>query len=97
MREYLNRQPFDSERWKSAPTTERYDLAWDLHHGRLNGLTKSDVIDLLGEPTEGNYPNSDGWWYSLGCHKYSIHFDIDDTARLIITFEDDRAVSAVLE
>ncbi len=40
VRQYLNRRTFNPELWKNASSAERYDLAWDLYHGRLNGLTR---------------------------------------------------------
>ena len=99
IQQYLNHKPFDPATWRQAEDSDRYDLAWDLYHGRLDGLTQSEVRELLGESTYGESEiNGDGgdlgsvtWHYSLGPEKYE--FQIGPTvAYLHVDFENGRVV-----
>lgn len=52
-----SRQSFDSEKWKNWKETEstmfmRWDMTPDLiKQHNLEGMTRSEIIDLLGKPT----------------------------------------------
>ena len=97
-----NRKPFNSEAWKAADASTRYDLSWDLIHGDvLTGKSPAEVEDLLGEPTNNDVvqsgrlplydagpakPGSVVWYYNLGSEKYEFQLGPSGTV-LIIGFE----------
>jgi hypothetical protein len=70
-------KPFDPHRWKAEPT-ERTAMVDDLIKRRiLDSLTKSDVIELLGEPTETSYFKETGrdLTYHLGSERHPFAVD----------------------
>jgi hypothetical protein len=87
----LNRRTFTAEAWKEADSLGRFDLAWDLLDGRLVGLSRSEVEQLLGEPSEG-LPTSPEWTYNIGWDKYNHFADLDSTADLVVEFKNDRVM-----
>jgi hypothetical protein len=90
IRQYLNRKSFDPAVWKQAEDSDRYDLGWDLYHGRLDGLTPADLQELLGEPS-AKEPDDTHWYYHLGAEKYE--FQIGPAAALLhVAFENGRVV-----
>lgn len=91
IRECLNRRTFTAEVWKDADSLGRFDLAWDLLDGRLVGMSRPEVKQLLGEPSEG-LPESPEWTYSLGWDKYNRFADLDSTADLVIEFKNNAVI-----
>src|SRR5262245_6240807 len=53
---WMNRVPFDPAAWKQAGPEDRYDLAYDLCAGLLDGKTGEEVEELLREPMQKERP-----------------------------------------
>jgi outer membrane protein assembly factor BamE (lipoprotein component of BamABCDE complex) len=84
---------FDSEKWKNWEISEenatmRWDMRKDLvkQHG-LIGLTKEEVINLLGEPSS-THKTENTVRYPLGYAIFGI-----DTGVLILTLKDDIVIN----
>jgi hypothetical protein len=45
------RKTFSSSEWKSTPQFQRFVFAKDLLDGKLEGLTRAEVVDRLGAPS----------------------------------------------
>ncbi|MEM9000603.1 MAG: hypothetical protein AAGB24_10095 [Bacteroidota bacterium] len=72
---YTEPIPFDSEKWKTQSETEM-SLRWDMMNSlrenyELKGMTKSEIINLLGEPTQ-TYDSK--LYYDLGPSKRGINY-----------------------
>jgi len=68
---YAEPIPFDSEKWKTQSETEM-SMRWDMLNSlrknhTLKGMTKTEIIKLLGEPTQ--------------IHKSSISYDLGPSKR----------------
>ena len=66
---------FDSQKWKTESETEM-TLRWDMMNSlrknhKLKGMTKAEVIELLGVPTQ-SYNSS--FNYDLGPSKRGINY-----------------------
>jgi hypothetical protein len=60
IREYFNRIPFDSPAWKDAENREvgdyvRLRMVDDLLRRPMIGMSKGEIDDLLGPPTQTSY------------------------------------------
>lgn len=87
-------EKFDSTIWKTANLNleENWSLRWDMMNDlrnkyKLVGMTKREIIDLLGE---GGEPSSLEFTYYLGYSKRGIN-----TGTLLITFNDEDIVTEV--
>jgi outer membrane protein assembly factor BamE (lipoprotein component of BamABCDE complex) len=58
---------FDSEKWKIADFKTKHVMADDIIKNKLiKDRTKTDVLELLGEPTErGVFSKLPAWYYRL--------------------------------
>jgi hypothetical protein len=86
---------FDSAVWKSPSTqaTVRLQMADDLtHHHKLIGLTRMEVVTLLGEPPKTEYFKGFDLVYLLGPERGFI--SIDSEWLVIRLGEDGRVNSA---
>jgi hypothetical protein len=56
---YLPIRPFDAALWRQVNTADnpvRLNMVeWLVRSGRLDGLTRSQVLELLGQPDGGPY------------------------------------------
>lgn len=79
---------FDQTAWKNSPD-KRYEMsAGIIDNQTLMGLSKQQVVVLLGE--EDNKPDTNIWFYSLGIVPSLINIDVDI---LEIVFVDDRVTA----
>lgn len=68
---------FDSEKWKNQVESEaNWSVRWDMMNSlrknyELKGMTKSEVIELLGEPSQ-KYNST--FSYDLGSSKRGINY-----------------------
>ncbi len=90
LRGKISGEKFESQKWKTANmnSEENWSLRWDMMNDLRNdyqliGMSKNEIIKLLGEP-ENKSEISSQFRYSLGY----AHFGID-TGTLIIEFEKD--------
>lgn len=90
----ITHEKFDSTLWKTANLnlednmTLRWDMLNDLRKKyKLVGMTKNEIIDLLGDP--GDTASSEFRYY-LGYSKTGIN-----TGTLIITFNDKNIVKEI--
>jgi hypothetical protein len=72
LRGKISGEKFDSEKWKTSNLTseENWSLRWDMMNSLRNnynlvGMSKSEVIQLLGKPDE-NFTNEKTFRYYLG-------------------------------
>jgi hypothetical protein len=66
--------PFNSAKWKTSAPEIKHQMVDDLvKNETLKGKTKSEVIDLLGEPLEDIYSEDKKIYYELddGYHFFS--------------------------
>ena len=67
---YLPIRPFDAETWRQpqAPdsTVRLSMIEWLVRSGRLDGLTRPQVVALLGPPTDSGYFEGRDLVYLLG-------------------------------
>lgn len=86
----ITHEKFDADRWKNWTESEtEWSLRWDMMNSlrnnyKLTGMTKDEIIDLLGEP-ESQTPTK--FTYYLGMAKKGI-----DTGRLTIQFNENGKV-----
>ena len=90
LRGKISGEKFESQKWKTANmnSEENWSLRWDMMNDLRNdyqliGMSKNEIIKLLGEPDNKSESFSQ-FRYSLGY----AHFGID-TGTLIIEFEKD--------
>lgn len=88
LRGKISGEKFDSEKWKTADLTleDNASLRWDMMNSLRNnhnliGMSKSEIITLLGEPNEG-FTTKNAFRYSLGYTHTGIN-----TGSLIVTFD----------
>lgn len=79
---------FESEKWKTVDLNQEnnWSLRWDMmnslrNNHNLNGMSKKEIIGLLGKPDE-NFTNEKTFRYYLGYSHSGIN-----TGSLIINFE----------
>jgi len=89
---YFNRIEFDREQWINWEETETTaSLRWNMVHDlttehKLLGMTRSEVIELLGPPDD-EFEIKGSIYYYLGMAGYGI-----DTGTLMIKFKDDTVI-----
>lgn len=87
----ITHEKFDSERWKNWTESEtEWSLRWDMMNSlrnnfELKGMTKNEILELLGEPSETSTENK--FRYYLGYSKRGIN-----TGSLTIRFENNKVV-----
>lgn len=80
----ITHEKFNSEKWKNWTETETtLSLRWDMMNSlrnnyKLKGMTKNQILDLLGEP---NSEIKNEFRYYLGSSKFGIN-----TGQLTIKF-----------
>ncbi|MCP3732348.1 hypothetical protein M9978_18155 [Sphingomonas sp. MG17] len=76
---YLPIRPFDSGLWRQARTTDNQVrlrmVEWLVRSGRLDGLTRAQVVKLLGRPDGGPYFRDWDLVYLLGPERGLIGLD----------------------
>ncbi len=89
---FLHQQSFDSKSWKKQESFEYYDN-WPprlcmvddlLASGRLEGMTESQVIELLGPPGSRDEGKHLGFSYYLGPERGFVRIDSES---LVIEFD----------
>ncbi|WP_291137479.1 hypothetical protein [Flavobacterium sp. UBA7663] len=97
LRGKISGEKFESQKWKTANinSEENWSLRWDMMNDLRNdyqliGMSKNEIIKLLGEPDNKSESFSQ-FRYSLGY----AHFGID-TGTLIIEFEKDSAKNYIV-
>jgi hypothetical protein len=91
------RESFDSTSWKTSLTSDSLDpirlrMVDDLlHRHRLRGMTREEVVSLLGTPPETNYFPDYDLVYWLGSERR--YFSFDSAWWLAIKFGGDGRVS----
>lgn len=75
--DHLNRLPFDSNIWKKGNENEiRIRMVDDLlYHHKLDGMTRSEVVSLIGEPDVTDYFKEYDMVYRLGMERGFISID----------------------
>jgi outer membrane protein assembly factor BamE (lipoprotein component of BamABCDE complex) len=59
-------QQFDAQKWKSGDALERGTMFVDLFKKRrINGKTKDEVLELLGEPDKKSTAAGEIWYYKI--------------------------------
>ena len=88
LRGKLSGEKFESEKWKTSDLNDENNqsLRWDMMNSLRNnhnliGLSKNEIISLLGKPDE-NFTNEKTFRYYLGYSHTGIN-----TGSLIIEFE----------
>jgi outer membrane protein assembly factor BamE (lipoprotein component of BamABCDE complex) len=84
----ISEKKFDSQNWKTTKMNAEDDcsLRWDMMNSlrnnyKLVGMSKSEILNLLGKPDE-NFTSENTFRYYLGYSHSGI-----DTGSLIIEFE----------
>ncbi len=76
---YLPVRPFDASLWRQVRTADNHVrlrmVEWLLRSGQLDGLTRPQVIAVLGQPDGGSYFKEWDFVYWLGPERG--HFGID--------------------
>lgn len=86
----ITHEKFDSDRWKNWTESEaEWSLRWDMMNNLrtdydLNGMTKNQILKLLGEPDSKTEKEFD---YYLGYSKHGIN-----TGRLTIKFDNNKVI-----
>lgn len=90
LRGKISGEKFESEKWKTADLNNENNLSlrWDMMNSLRNnhnliGMSKKEIIDLLGNPYE-NYTSEKTFRYYLGYSHTGIN-----TGSLIINFENE--------
>lgn len=91
----ISHEKFDANLWKNANfyAEENWSLRWDMmndlrNENKLIGMTKIQIINLLGEP---GYETISEFNYDLGYTGKGIN-----TGTLIITFNEDDIVTKTI-
>ena len=86
------RQDFRSNLWKDASAEERGWMVDDLlQQRRLVGMSKQEVVSLLGSP---NHEGEVNFFYSVGYMGTRRELPFAFPYRLILTFDGEQVVSA---
>jgi hypothetical protein len=97
--DWINRVPFDSEKWKGTNgSQQRLNMVADLEARHpLNGKTEAEVLLLLGSPSDewtgDRFPNAGCqkvWQYSMGSDRHSIG---PAYAYFVVGFSDGKVVT----
>jgi len=76
---YLPVRPFDSDRWKRVERVDDQARIHMIEHlmwsGKLNGLSHSDLVALLGPPSETPYFREHDYVYRLGDERSLFSID----------------------
>jgi hypothetical protein len=88
LRGKISGEKFDSEKWKTADLEleDNWSLRWDMmnslrNNNNLIGMSKSEIITLLGEP-DGSLTTGSTFKYYLGYTHTGIN-----TGSLVLTFD----------
>ena len=88
LRGKISGEKFDSQKWKNSNLNleENMTLRWDMMNSLRNnyeliGMSKAEIIKLLGEP-DGSLTTGNDFKYYLGYSKNGIN-----TGSLTVTFE----------
>lgn len=88
LRGKISGEKFDSKKWKTADLAleDNFSLRWDMMNSLRNnynliGMSKSEIITLLGKPDE-SFTTQNTFRYYLGYTHTGIN-----TGSLIITFD----------
>nr|WP_315131049.1 hypothetical protein [uncultured Flavobacterium sp.] len=88
LRGKISGEKFDSQKWKTTKmnSEDDFSLRWDMMNSlrnnyKLIGMSKNEIINLLGKPDE-NFTTEKTFRYYLGASHSGI-----DTGSLIIDFE----------
>ncbi len=91
---YLPTRSFDAEKWREAEQASGYprlSMVDDLiESGQLNDRSRTDVLTLLGPPTNTNYFSDWDAVYWLGRERGFIRLDSE---WLVVRFDEDERVS----
>jgi|GEM_PF-691904 len=90
LRGKISGEKFDSEKWKTAnlASENNWSLRWDMMNSLRNnydliGMSKSEIIILLGKPDEG-FTTKNTFRYYLGYSHTGIN-----TGSLVLTFDNE--------
>jgi hypothetical protein len=97
---WRHQRSFDAVLWRAEPSVDqarnsRDERDWPprlcmvhdlLASGRLNGMTKSQVLEVLGRPDAGAPPERHDWSYRLGPRPGRYRESTSD--ELVIRFDD---------
>lgn len=76
---HLPVRPFDSTRWKTVSRADDQTRVHMIEHliwsGKLDGLSRSDVIDLLGPASDSGYFRDRDLVYHLGNQRSLLSLD----------------------
>jgi hypothetical protein len=76
---YLPIRPFDKASWREARTLADRDrlemVDWLVRSGRLDGMTRPQVLEMLGPPDGGSYFRDWSLVYHLGPERGFIGID----------------------
>lgn len=77
VKEWLNRMPFDSAKWKAGNENDIRIRMVDslLRKNELNGKTRAEILALLGEPDNTGYFRDYDLVYRLGAERGFISID----------------------
>ncbi len=100
--DYATRRPFDAALWKAPSSVHgesndpvKTRMVDDLLNRKiLIGMSKEEVISLLGQPTQENYLSFDDFMYCLGQQRRGVLRL--DSELLVISFIKDKAVATKL-
>lgn len=88
LRGKISGEKFDSEKWKTTnlASENNMSLRWDMmnslrNNNNLIGMSKNEIINLLGKPNE-NFTTNNIFRYYLGYTHTGIN-----TGSLVITFD----------
>lgn len=94
LRGKISGEKFDSSKWKAADMNSEvnWSLRWDMMNSLRNnyeliGMSKNDIVQLLGHPIE-EFSKNDIFYYSLGMAHSGV-----DTGVLIVKFDNNRVIS----
>lgn len=77
LRGKITNEKFDSEKWKNWEESEaEWSMRWEMMNNlrdnhELKGMTKTEIIELLGKPTS---QNNSVFTYNLGPSKRGINY-----------------------
>ena len=76
---YLPIRPFDAALWRQVQTADNHVrlrmVEWLVRSGQLDGLTRSQVVELLGPPDGGPYFGDWDFVYWLGPERGFMSID----------------------
>ncbi len=88
----IHENRFEQDRWQNDPFS-RYKMSKDIiENKRFIGKSKTEILQLLGQPETTNLTGKDHLIYSLG--KAPSFFE-SNNERLVIIFEDDSVTKVI--